>query len=133
MITNKSVITLFCSKQLGRETVWVKHTFDDVNFHGANKLNIGGKEITATDEFIIRIPFAQLNKYISPDAWKSLSAEEISDCYTIKKGDYIVKGVAENVSSSAEILKGYTAYEITQVTENFSASPHSKHIKLVVK
>ena len=43
MFTNHTTITLFCSKQMGREKLWSKHTLRDVNFHGADQMLVSDK------------------------------------------------------------------------------------------
>lgn len=134
MLTNHTTITLFCSKQMGREKLWCRHILPDVNFHGTDQLLVGDKEVKVNEEYIIRIPSVALKNYVDRATYKALSAEETFNCFTLKKGDYIVKGVADyDVSSSADIIKNFDALEITSVTENLNASSFSKHIKLVVK
>ena len=64
----------------------------------------------------------------------TLSVDETFDKFTLKKGDYVAKGlIDDDVSTSAEIIKKYEAYQITAVSVNLSTSDFSKHIKLVVK
>jgi hypothetical protein len=134
MFTNHTNITLFCSKQQGRETIWTSHRLSDVNFHGSDQLIVGDKESNSSDEYIIRVPAVALENYVDNKTYKALPVEEAFNCFTLKKGDYIVKNfVYEDVSTIGEILKSYDAFQITQVTENLNASPYSKHIKLVVK
>lgn len=134
MFTNHTTITLFCSKKLGRERIWSRHVLNDVNFHGSDQLLIGDKELKRSEEFIIRVPAAELDHYVDSRTWKALAAEDVMDFFTFNKGDYIVKGIAsEDVSSAADILNKYEAHEIMQITENLSASSYSRHIKLVVK
>ena len=106
----------------------------DVNFHGSDQLLVGDKELKKSEEYIIRVPDAELQNYVDSITWKALAAEDVRDFFTFSKGDYIVKGIVEeDVTFSAEILKNYKAFEITSVTENLSASSYSRHIKLVVK
>lgn len=132
--TNHTDITLFCSKQIGREKVWSKHNLLDVNFHGTDQLIIGEKEVKHADEYVVRIPAAALSHYVDKATFKALPVEEAINCFTLKKGDYIVKGTVDcEVSSSADIIKNFDALEIISVTENLSSSPFSQHIKLVVK
>lgn len=134
MLTNRTNITLFCSKQLGREKVWSKHELRDVNFYGTDQLLVGDKEIKRAEEFIIRVSAVALEHYVDKTTYKALPADEIDNCFTLKKGDYIVKGIVDvDVSSSADIIKNFDALEIISVTDNLSASPFSQHIKLVVK
>lgn len=134
MFTNHTNITLFCSKQTGREKVWTSHKLYDVNFHGSDQLLVGNKEVKRDEEYIIRIPMSALKNYVDKSTHKALPVEETFNCFTLKKGDYIVKGIVDpDFSSIGEILKNYEAREIVSVTENLSASPFSQHIKLVVK
>ncbi len=134
MITNRTSITLFCSKQIGRDKIWNRHYLKNVNFHGSDQLLIADKEVKRAEEYIIRIPSYELEHYVDKVTYKALPVEETFNCFTLKKGDYIVKGLVENdVASSGDIVKNYDALEIVSVTENLSASPYSQHIKLVVK
>lgn len=135
MITNHANVTIFCSKQVGREKIWIAKQICDVNLHSSEKLVTGDKEITHSDECIIRIPYASLgNDYVDSSVWTAASIGELLDKFTVKKGDYIVKGLVEcNVTSSAEIIKNHEAYQVISVSANFCCSEFSKHIKLVVK
>lgn len=136
MLTNHTNITLFCSKQLGREKLWTKHYIIDVNFHGTDQLLVGDKEVKRAEEYIVRIPNSALDHYVDKSTYKALPADEAENCFTLKKGDFIVKGFVDtDVSSSADIIKKPDAFEIVSVTENIYASVsfYSKHIKLVVK
>lgn len=134
MFTNHSTVTLFCSKKVGREKTWTRHILPDVNFHGSDQLLISTHEANSNDEYIIRVPAAALEEYVDSATWKALSVDEAENFFTFQKGDYIVKGIAENdVNTSAEILKNYETYEILRITENLKASKYSQHIKLVVK
>lgn len=127
MFTNHTNITLLCSKQMGREKVWTSHKLYDVNFHGSDQLLAGDKEVKRDEEYIVRVPASALEHYVDNATYRALPVEETFNCFTLKKGDYIVKGIVD------EILKNYDALEIVSVTENLSASPFSQHIKLVVK
>lgn len=134
MFTNHTDITLFCSKQMGREKVWSRHELRNVNFHGTDQLLVGDKEVKRAEDYIIRVPAANLEHYVDKATYKALPVEETFNCFTLKKGDYIVKGIVDvDVSSSTDIIKNFDALEIVSVTENLSASPFSQHIKLVVK
>lgn len=134
MFTNHTNITLFCSKAMGREKVWTSHKLYDVNFHGSDQLLVGDKEVKRDEEYIIRVPASALEHYVDKATYKALPADEAFNCFTLKKGDYIVKSLVEpDFSVISEILKNYEALEIVSVTENLSASPFSQHIKLVVK
>lgn len=134
MFTNHTTITLFCSKQMGREKLWSRHILSDVNFHGTDQLLVSDKEVKRSEEYIIRVPDSALEKYVDKATYKAMPADEAYNCFTLKKGDYIVKGKVDcEVISSADIIKNYDALEIVSVTENLNASSYSKHIKLVVK
>lgn len=134
MFTNHTTVTLFCSKKLGREKVWTRHVLRDVNFHGTDQLLASDKETKRREEYVVRVPAAELERYVDAFTWKALAAEDIHDFFTFAKGDYIVKGVVEeDFSSPTEIIKNCEAYEITDITENLRASSYSRHIKLVVK
>lgn len=134
MFTNHTDITLFCSKKVGRGKIWIGHHLRDVNFHGSDQLLVADKEVQRAEEYIVRVPSSALDSYVDTATWKALSPDEIFNCFTLNKGDYIVKGLVEtNVSSSADIINNHEALMIIDVTENLKASPYSQHIKLVVK
>ena len=119
---------------IGRGQVLLRTILHDVNIHEADQLLVGDKDLKSSDEINIRIPASLLNNYVDPYTWKGLSAEEALNYFTLKKGDYIVKGeVDDEVSSSTDIISRYEAFQIIRVTDNLSASPYSAHIKLVVK
>lgn len=134
MLTNHTTITLFCCKKLGRQRIWRRHVLSDVNFHGTDQLLIGDKEVSRNEEYVIRVPAAELEGYVDTYTWKAMAEEETSNFFTFNKGDYVVKGIVEDdVTSPTELLQNYEAYEITQITENLKATAYSRHIKLVVK
>lgn len=134
MMTNHKTVTLFCCKTIGRGKVWLRTVLSGVNFHETDQLIVGDKNATSSDEVIIRIPAPLLQNYVDPYTWKGLTEEDALNYFTLKKGDYIVKGeVEDEVSSSAEILERYEAFEVIKVVDNLSASPYSAHMKLVVK
>lgn len=134
MLTNHTTITLFCCKKLGRQKIWRRHVLSDVNFHGTDQLLIGDKEVSRNEEYVIRVPTAELEGYVDAFTWKAMTEEETSNFFTFNKGDYVVKGIVEDdITSPTELLQNYEAYEITQITENLKATAYSRHIKLVVK
>lgn len=135
MLTNNTHITVFCSKKQGRETFWFSTALKGVNYHGRDQIIVADKNVSVSDEYVIRIPDSVLKTthYVDPSTYKSLTLDESDNCYTLKKGDYIVKGYLElDVITVKDILDA-GGMQITQVTENLSASAFSKHIKLVVK
>lgn len=134
MFTNHTTVTLFCSKTLGREKLWSKYTLRDVNFHGADQLLVSDKKVKRSEEYIIRVPHSALENYVDKATYKAMPADEAYNCFTLKKGDYIVQGEVDcDISNAADLIKNYDALEIVSVTENLNASNYSKHIKLVVK
>lgn len=135
MLTNNTTITVFNAKKIGRETVWIKNTVQGVNYHGTDQVLVSDKGATSSEEYVIRFPNDVLKQYcyVDSNTFKSLSCDECIGLFTLKKGDYIVKGnIEDEVSSVSDILK-LDAQIITKVTENMSASEFSKHIKVVVK
>lgn len=134
MLTNHTNITVFCSKKVGRETIWNAFKLTDVNWHGTDQAIVGNQEIESSDSYIVRIPNNNLQNYVDKATYKEMPIEEISNCYTLKKDDYIVKGLVDcDINSSAEILRLDDVYRISEVVENLSASCFSRHIKVVVK
>jgi hypothetical protein len=134
MLTNLTSITIFSAKKLGRETVWFGYQLSGVNYHGSSKTVVGDKEVTAAEEYTVRIPAEQLADYLDSNTWKAMSVDELFGHFTLQKGDYVVKGLVDTeVSSSAEILKIPDVKVISEITENLHASSYSRHIKLVLK
>lgn len=135
MFTNNTRITVFTSKKQGRETFWSAAYLENVNFHGQDRIIVADKNVSTSDEYVIRIPNSvlQATHYVDPSTYKSLPLEETENCYTLKKGDFVVKGFVDfDVITVKDILDA-GGMKITQVTENLSASAFSQHIKLVVK
>lgn len=85
MFTNHTDITLFCSKQMGREKVWSRHELRNVNFHGTDQLLVGDKEVKRAEDYIIRVPAAALAHYVDKATYKALPVEETFNCFTLKK------------------------------------------------
>lgn len=136
MLTNFADITIFNARKCGRETVYFKHQVSGVNFHGTDQLLVNDKAVSTSDTFVIRIPDVILRDFhfVDKTTYKSLPLEELQNCFTVQKGDYVVKGlVDEDYSSSADIVKNCEAMQITQITENLHGSAYARHIKLVVK
>ena len=134
MLTNNKTITLFCSKTIGRAQTWLRTVIPGVNIHESDQLLVGDKDLRSSDELYIRIPKALLSAYVDPCTWKGLSAEDALNFFTLKKGDYVVRGeVEDDVTSSTDIISRYEAFQILKVVDNLSATPYSSHIKLVVK
>lgn len=135
MLTNNTRITVFTSKKQGRETFWSAAFLEGVNYHGRDQIIVADKNVSVSDEFVIRIPDSvlQSSHYVDPSTYKSLPLDESDNCYTLKKGDYVVKGLVDlDVITVKDILDA-GGMQITQVAENLSASAFSRHIKLVVK
>lgn len=74
MFTNHTDITLFCSKQIGRERIWSRHELRDVNFHGTDQLLVGDKEVKragvlgtkiGSGEVIYNAVYANRNYYLN--------------------------------------------------------------------
>lgn len=97
MLTNNTRITVFCSKKQGRETFWFATVLDGVNYHGKDQIIVADKNVSASDEYVIRIPDSvlQTTHYVDPSTYKSLPLGESDNCYTLKKGDYVVKGLVD--------------------------------------
>lgn len=135
MLTNNTRITVFCSKKQGRETFWFATVLDGVNYHGRNQIIVADKNVSASDEYVIRIPDSvlQTTHYVDPSTYKSLPLGESDNCYALKKGDYVVKGLVDLDVITVKDILDTGGQQITQVTDNLSASAFSKHIKLVVK
>lgn len=135
MLTNNTHITVFCSKKQGRETFWFSTALNGVNYHGRDQIIVADKNVSVSDEYVIRIPdnVLQTTHYVDTSTYKSLPLSESDNCYTLKKGDYVVKGFVDlDVITVKDILNA-GGKQITQVTDNLSASAFSKHIKLVIK
>lgn len=135
MLTNNTRITVFCSKKQGRETFWFATVLDGVNYHGRDQIIVADKNVSASDEYVIRIPDSvlQTTHYVDPSTYKSLPLGESDNCYTLKKGDYVVKGLVDLDIITVKDILDAGGQQITHVTDNLSASAFSKHIKLVVK
>lgn len=63
MLTNNTRITVFCSKKQGRETFWFATVLDGVNYHGRDQIIVADKNVSASDEYVIRIPDSSFANY----------------------------------------------------------------------
>ena len=135
MLTNNTRITVFCSKKQGRETFWFATVLDGVNYHGRDQIIVADKNVSASDEYVIRIPDSvlQTTHYVDPSTYKSLPLDESDNCYTLKKGDYIVKGYLDLDVITVKDILDPGGQHITQLTEKLSATAISTHIKKLVK
>ena len=137
MLTNNKYVTIYNKKNQGRSTLWFKTIIHGVNIHSTVKSTVGDKELKTANEHIIRIPeraYSENKNYIDPLTFKGLSFEEIDNCFTIQNGDLIVEGVIDDdIQSSSELLQKYDVMVVVSATNNLSASPYSRHIKVVCK
>lgn len=135
MLTNNTRITVFCSKKQGRETFWFATVLDGVNYHGRDQIIVADKNVSVSDEYVIRIPDSvlQATHYVDPSTYKSLPLAESDNCYSLKKGDYVVKGLADFGVITVKDILDAGGQQITHVTDNLSGNDYTKHIKLVVK
>lgn len=137
MITNNTNITIYNKKMVGRNTMWLRTCIKGVNLFKVTKTSVGDKERTSADEITIRIPgnaFSQNKFFIDDIQFKSKSPQEIANYFTVQKGDLIVKDIIDDeIQNSGELLQNYDVMTVVSVTNNLSASPYSRHIKVICK
>ena len=135
MFTNQSCVTVFTSKRQGRDTYWYRTILKDVNYHGYDQLQVADKGVKDLDTYVVRVPDDVLtaNHYVDNVTWRSLPLNEADSCFTLKKGDYVVKGSVDIDNINEKTILDAGGMKIMQVTENLSASPYSKHVKMVIK
>lgn len=137
MLTNDKFITVYNKKMFGRNTMWLRTNISGVNIHGTVKANVGDKTLNTADEFIVRIPskaFANGKVFIDDKTFRGYSVEELENYFTVQKGDLIVEGIIEDdIQNSGELLQSHNVMTVVSVTNNLSASPYSRHIKVVCK
>lgn len=72
----------------------IRSIFAGVSVHSKTKVNVDKSGMASADETIIRIPVESTHKdYMRPNAFAQL--ETVDGYFTLKKGDKIVLGLAE--------------------------------------
>lgn len=133
MLANAN-ITIYNRKKINRSDVWLRTNLIGVNLHGEAELIVGDKDLTAADKYIIRIPNSvECDKtFVDNRTFKALSVEETDNCYTVQKGDVIVKGLIEDeITSPSQLQEKYDLLTVLSVTDNRRGSSYTSHIKLV--
>lgn len=84
-----------------------------------NKVSVGSVEID-TKALICRIP--KSDKYLSIPEWEELPNDEMSDYFTLRQGDIVVKGEVEDDINeyqsgyrSSDFIEKYRAYGCFQI------------------
>ena len=73
-----------------------KHTITGVYWYGSYGLSLSGKGVVHSDEISIFIPKEKMANY---------SEQYKEGSFTLRKGDRIVKGIAEDITSINELSK----------------------------
>lgn len=56
--------------------------------------------------------------------------EETDNCYTVQKGDVIVKGIIDDdITSSSQLQSKYDVLTVLSVTDNRRDSSYTSHIR----
>lgn len=133
MLANAN-ITIYNRKKINRSDVWLRTNLIGVNLHGEAELIVGDKNLKAADKYIIRIPDSvECDKtFVDNRTFKALSVEETDNCYTVQKGDVIVKGIIDDdITSSSQLQSKYDVLTVLSVTDNRRDSSYTSHIRLV--
>lgn len=133
MLTNANV-TIYNRKKINRSDVWVRTNIMGVNLHGEAELIVGDKDLKAADKYIIRIPDSAVcdKTFVDNRTFKALSVEETDNCYTVQKGDMIVKGIVDDeITSPSQLQDKYDVLTVLSVTDNRRGTSYTSHIKLV--
>lgn len=133
MLTNAN-ITVYNKKKINRNDVWLRTHLLGVNYHGEAELTVSDKDLKATDKYIIRIPYDVTSDktFVDNRTFKALSLEELDNCYTLQKGDIIVKGLIEDdITSHFQLQDKYDALTVLSVTDNRRGTSYTSHIKVV--
>lgn len=84
-----------------------KYVLDGVYWYGSKGLVISGNGVVHSDEINIFIPKEKMKDYTESYQDKH---------YTLRKGDHIVKGIAEDIQSVNELSKYKDVITITKVS-----------------
>lgn len=133
MLTNAN-ITIYNRKKINRSDVWVRTNITGVNLHGEAELIVGDKDLKAADKYIVRIPDSVVcdKTFVDSRTFKALSMDETDNCYTLQKGDVIVKGIIDDeITSPSQLQDRYDVLTILSITDNRRESSYTSHIKVV--
>lgn len=133
MLTNAN-ITVYNKKKVNRSEMWFRVHLLGINFHGEAELIVSDKDLKAADKYVIRIPDSVTSdkKFVDNRTFKALSAEEIDNCFTLQKGDIVVKDLVEDdITSPSQLSDKYDVLTVLSVTDNRRESSYTSHIKLV--
>lgn len=107
-------VTLFNKKydKTTRTDVYKRTVLDGVHFETNHSSSLNDKSMTDTSNAVIIIPFS-VEGYISPSEYQEL--DDVSKQWTLKEGDYIVKGEINEDITDIRNLKNYDNYTIKSI------------------
>lgn len=132
----QDVLTLFNTRfdKVNDCTAYEKTVISGISWYSTIKTTVADTGLKSANMFIIRIPTtADFSGKAYTDPISYTGAGDVSNLFTLKQGDTIVKGaVPDTIQTPAQAHKAYpeTAFTIMGVTDDRRA-PNAPHWKVV--
>lgn len=120
MLTNAD-ITIYNREYIPetRLDVWHRTVIRNVNFYADNKVQHTDSGLKSADSFKVRIPEESPQKpYLEPESYAAAGNKE--SYWTLREGDYVVRGVCEEEIQTPKDLKKELrqVFKITSWSDN---------------
>ena len=110
-------ITIYNKIVEDREDKYFKFVLSNVLWYGSNNINISGKGIENSNEINIFIPKESLSKYKTLEEYKTLPNEAKKDYFTLCKGDLVLKGEHDDITSIKDLNNYEDVITITKIND----------------
>lgn len=129
MFTNDSLTIFNRHTTSNKNVLYIPHKIDNVFWDSIESVS-EGTEADKKDEVVAYIPYDKndFSRYVEPKQYDS----SLENIWTIKEGDFIVRGDITNVGNIETIktLKDYEVFTIYFVDVNDFGSSNMQHIKI---
>lgn len=110
-------ITIYNKITNNKEDKYYKFILNGVLWYGSDNFQINGKGLENSNEISILIPVESLNQYKTPKEYKTLSESLKKDYFTLNKGDLVVKGESDDITSIKELKNYDDVITITKIND----------------
>jgi len=129
MFTNGNMTIFNKHTNSNKDVYYIPHKLDNVFWDSIEAVD-QGTQADKSDEVVVYIPYDKndFSDYIDPKEYDS----SLENVWTIKEGDFIIKGDITNIGNIETIktLKDYEVFTIDFVDINDFGSNNMQHIKI---
>lgn len=108
---------------------WRKTQIQGVNWHGSQAVAAGDNGLVSANRYVIRVPIdaAPADKtWIHPEEFAAKAKDVLDEFWTLRNGDYIVRGLVDADISSPKEIPG-EHFVVTGWSDNRRGSPATQH------